>query len=58
MLDKMRSIMSGLHDFHQLISFCIHSNTGEYEFNKEESRRAVRNKIMQASWVDFSITLR
>lgn len=56
MLDKMRSIMSGLHDFHQLISFCIHSNTGEYEFNKEESRRAVRNKIMQASWFDFSIT--
>jgi DNA mismatch repair ATPase MutS len=46
-LEKMRHVMTGLHDLHQVISFCVQTSMSEYESNREESRRVVRNKIMQ-----------
>ncbi|KAL3088612.1 hypothetical protein niasHT_023230 [Heterodera trifolii] len=47
MCDRIRSILSNLHDLQQLVSFCTYTNVEQSATNREESKRVIRNKIIQ-----------
>lgn len=44
MLERLRSVMSNLHDMHQLITLCVHVNLNS-NITREDSIRTIRNKI-------------
>uniref|UniRef100_A0A914IC35 DNA mismatch repair protein MutS core domain-containing protein n=1 Tax=Globodera rostochiensis TaxID=31243 RepID=A0A914IC35_GLORO len=46
MCDRIRSILSNLHDLQQLISLCTFINV-EQNASREDSKRVIRNKIIQ-----------
>uniref|UniRef100_A0A914IC51 DNA mismatch repair protein MutS core domain-containing protein n=1 Tax=Globodera rostochiensis TaxID=31243 RepID=A0A914IC51_GLORO len=46
MCDRIRSILSNLHDLQQLISLCTFINV-EQNASREDSKRMIRNKIIQ-----------
>lgn len=50
MLERLRAIMTNLHDMNQLITLCVHVNLNS-NITREDSIRTIRNKITKVSFV-------
>lgn len=44
MVEKLRSVLSQLHDLQQIVTMCVYINLSE-NTSRDESKRTIRNKI-------------